>query len=195
MKVSREEAAANRAKIVDAAGRLFRDKGFDGIGVADIMKSAGLTHGGFYGHFKSKAHLEAEACDLVYARAAERWAKLVDEAKGDAFAVLIDRYLSEDRLRSAEQGCCFALLGSDAARQEPSVRRSFTAGFESLVGILAKAIPGRAKKQRRERAISTFAQMIGALVLARSVDDAELGKEILSAVRTDIDARRRSYLT
>lgn len=193
MKVSREEAAANRERIVEVASRLFRARGFDGIGLSDIMKGAGLTHGGFYGHFSSKEQLEEEACTLASVRSAERWNKIVDEAGSDGLSAILDGYLGEDRVNASEQGCLFALLGTDAARQGKSVRRSFADGFEALVGVLAKAIPGRARKERRERAIATFAEMVGAMVLARSVSDPELRQEILRVSRADIEAKRRAW--
>src|SRR3981081_147115 len=86
MKVSREQAAANRERIVEVAGKLFRERGFDGIGVADLMKAAGLTHGGFYGHFKSKDDLAAQACGRVLAHSSQRWVRRAEVSAGDARA-------------------------------------------------------------------------------------------------------------
>ncbi len=130
MKVSREEAAANHERILDVAGRLFREKGFAGIGVADLMKSAGLTHGGFYGHFGSKNDLAAESCGRTLTRAADRWAAAAQDAGEDAFATLVKNYLSEERFAAPGSGCVFATLGSDAARQGRSLRRVFADGLE-----------------------------------------------------------------
>src|SRR5260370_27815802 len=95
MKVSREQAAANRERIVEVAGKLFRENGFDGIGVADLMRAAGLTHGGFYGHFKSKDDLGGEACSRAMARASEKWAALARMPRGDARAAIVQQYLTE----------------------------------------------------------------------------------------------------
>src|SRR5215475_8992823 len=95
MKVTREQFAANREKIVQVASTLFRKHGFEGIGVADIMKAAGLTHGGFYGHFKSKEDLAAEACTRALARAAEKWAALARMPRGDARAEIVKQYMTE----------------------------------------------------------------------------------------------------
>src|SRR5215470_7538442 len=94
MRVSREQAAANRKRIIDAAASMFRTKGFAGVGVADIMKAADLTHGGFYGHFASKDDLVAQASRRSMQRAAQNWRKVVAESGGDAFATLLTRYLS-----------------------------------------------------------------------------------------------------
>jgi TetR/AcrR family transcriptional repressor of nem operon len=191
MKVNREEAVANRERIVDVASRLFRSKGFGGVGVADIMKAAGLTHGGFYGHFKSKKQLEEEACDLASKRTSERWAKILNETDGDGLAALLDGYLAEERLHSSEQGCLFALLGAEAAREGNPVKRSFAAGFEALINVLTKVMPDREAKKQRARAIATFAEMVGAIVLARSVAKAEMAQEILGAARADIYRKLR----
>src|SRR5215475_15284106 len=95
VRVSREQASKNRKRIVDAAGQLFCERGFDGIGVADLMKAAGLTHGGFYGHFKSKEDLAAEACSRAMARAAEKWAALARMPRGDARAEIVKQYMTE----------------------------------------------------------------------------------------------------
>src|SRR6266478_3735251 len=122
MKVSREKAAANRERIVDVASRLFREKGFDGIGVADLMKGAGMTHGGFYGHFESKDDLAREACGRAMARASDRWTAVVERGDGDPFAAIVKNYLSEERFSSPGLGCVFAALGPDAARQGNSVK-------------------------------------------------------------------------
>jgi TetR/AcrR family transcriptional repressor of nem operon len=189
MKVSREEAAANRKRIVEVASQLFREKGFDGIGVADLMKSAGMTHGGFYGHFKSKDHLAEEACGSAADRAVERWTKVAKEG-GNAFAALVKNYLSEERVTTPASSCMFAALGSDAARQGKQVRRVFADGFERLIDVLADAAPGRTKAEKRRRATASFAEMVGAMVLARAVGDPELGSEILRTAAADVLAKR-----
>jgi TetR/AcrR family transcriptional regulator, transcriptional repressor for nem operon len=187
MKVSREEAAANRDRIVDVASRLFREKGFQGIGVADLMKAAGLTHGGFYGHFQSKDQLAEEASGRAAARSSRHWVDIAEKAGDDAFAAIVRNYLSEERL--AGPGCIFAALGSDAARQSKSIRRVFSEGLEELLSVLGEAISGR-KSERRRRSIAAFSEMVGALVLARSVADPALAKEILQAVSADLVGRR-----
>jgi TetR/AcrR family transcriptional regulator, transcriptional repressor for nem operon len=181
MKVSREQAAANRERIVEVAGRLFRENGFDGIGVADLMKAAGLTHGGFYGHFKSKDDLAGEACSRAMARASERWTALVRMSPGSARAEIVKQYLSESHCDGPGKGCLLAALGSDAGRQGRPIRRAFRKGLGSLVDVLAKVAPGRSSAAKRKQALADMAQMVGAIVLARAVDDRTLAKEILDA--------------
>ena len=186
MKVSREQAAANRERIVEVAGKLFRENGFDGIGVTDLMKAAGLTHGGFYGHFKSKDDLAAEACSRTMARASERWATLARTSPGDARAEIVKQYLTESHCDGPGKGCLLAALGSDAGRQGRAIRRAFKEGLGSLVDILAKLAPGRSSARKRKQALADMAQMVGAMVLARAVDDRTLAKEILDAAISDL---------
>jgi TetR/AcrR family transcriptional regulator, transcriptional repressor for nem operon len=190
MKVSKQEADANRERIVEVASRLFREKGFNGIGVADLMKTAGMTHGGFYGHFNSKEHLAEEACGRAVARACERWSEIAKNSEMDAFGAVVKNYLSQDRLASTGSGCVFAALGSDAARQGEAVRAVFTAGFERLVGILTGLVPGRGKRGKRKVSIVALSEMVGAMVLARCVADPELAREILKTVGADLASKR-----
>src|ERR1700690_30623 len=112
MRVSREKFVANRERILEVAGALFREKGFDGIGVADIMKAADLTHGGFYGHFASKEDLVAQASRRSMARAAANWTKLVEAAPDSPYAALLEHYLSPKHRDDPGKGCAFAALGN-----------------------------------------------------------------------------------
>jgi TetR/AcrR family transcriptional repressor of nem operon len=186
MRVSREKAAENRERIIDAAGALFREKGFDGIGVADIMKAADLTHGGFYGHFDSKDDLVAQASQRAMARAAVNWEKVVAGAKTDPYAALLARYLSPRHRDEPGRGCAFAALSGDAARCGKPVRTAFAQGLEPLIDIVAKAIPGRSKAARRRKAVAAVAELVGAVILARAVGDASLSDEILEATRQEL---------
>jgi TetR/AcrR family transcriptional regulator, transcriptional repressor for nem operon len=190
MKVSREQAAENRKRIIDVAGRLFRERGFDGIGVADLMQAAGLTHGGFYGHFGSKDDLAAEACGRALGRSAEKWAALAD-GSGDALAALVKHYVSERHRDAPGSGCVLASLGADAARQGQPIRQALTEGLGSLIAILAKVVPGRSRAARRRAALAALAEMVGAIMLARTVDDRNLSNEILAAAVSDLTGRRR----
>jgi TetR/AcrR family transcriptional repressor of nem operon len=171
---------------------LFREKGFDGIGVAELMKSAGLTHGGFYGHFCSKSELAAKACEWALAKSCDRWAALADAAAEDALAALVESYLNEAHRDQPGTGCLFAALGPDAARQEPPVRRAITEGLMSLIRILEKTVPGASEAERRRAALAAMAQMVGAVVLARVVDDESLSRDILEAAREDLTGRPAS---
>jgi TetR/AcrR family transcriptional regulator, transcriptional repressor for nem operon len=182
MKVSREQAAENRERIVEVAAKLFRERGFDGIGVADLMKSAGLTHGGFYGHFASKEDLATQACGRALDKSLQIWSAEIEKAPGEAFSKLVDIYLSEDHRDGPGSGCLVAALGSDIGRQAPPIRRVVTKGIHALVGQLMRLVPGKSKSARRRIALSDFAAMVGAVTIARAVDDPELSKDVLDAV-------------
>jgi TetR/AcrR family transcriptional repressor of nem operon len=186
MRVSREKAAANRERIIDAAGALFREKGFDGIGVADIMKAADLTHGGFYGHFASKDDLVAQASQRTMARAATNWRKVTAEAPKNPYAALLKHYLSPRHRDDPGQGCAFAALSGDAARCGKPVRATFAQGLEPLIDVVAAAVPGRSKAARRRKAVAAVAELVGALILARAVDDVTLSNEILKAAQHEL---------
>src|SRR3954468_20702168 len=112
MRVSREQAAQNRERILDAAARLFRERGFEGIGVADLMKEAGLTHGGFYGHFESQGALMAQACTRASARSRERWTKLAQNAPGDPLTAIAGSYLTSKHRDNPGSGCLMAALAA-----------------------------------------------------------------------------------
>lgn len=179
MKVSREQAAENRARVLEVAGRLFREKGFDGIAVAEIMKGAGLTHGGFYNQFGSKDDLAAEACAQVLAAAAARWRKLGEG--DDPLGALVNSYLSVRHRDGPGKGCAIPALAADAVRQPASIRAAFTKGLNDFIAILATFVPGRSAAARREKALATMSGMVGAMVLARAVNDPVLSTEILQA--------------
>ena len=186
MRASREKFAENRERILDVAAKLFREKGFDGIGLADIMKAAGLTHGGFYKHFGSKDDLEAQATGVALATVAADWSRLIERAAARPLSALTDEYLSPLHRDDPGKGCALAALGADVARQGERVRSAFTAGLEPFLQLLSNAIPGRSKAVRRRQAITTMAEMIGALILARAVDDPALSDEILAAASVNL---------
>jgi TetR/AcrR family transcriptional repressor of nem operon len=178
VKVTRERAAANREKIVEAAGALFRKHGFDGVGVADIMKAAGLTHGGFYGHFDSKDDLAAQACAHVRR---DRWAEWLDAPADERLDGVVRSYLSTRHRDDRTNGCLFAALGADVVRQPKSVRRAFTERFQAKIDVLRRLVSGRSAAARRKKALATMAGLAGALMLSRAVDDPALSDEILEA--------------
>src|SRR5271156_159956 len=186
MRVSRQKAAANRERIIDAAGSLFRQKGFDGIGLADIMKAAGLTHGGFYGHFASKHDLVAQASGRAMARAAANWGKITAAAPKDPYPALLKHYLSPRHRDDPGHGCAFAALSGDAARCGKPVRAAFSHGLGPLIDVVAKAVPGRSKAVRRRKAVAAVAELVGALILARAVDFASLSNKSLAAPRHEL---------
>ena len=186
MRVSREQAAANRERIIEAAGELFRSKGFSGIGVADIMKEAELTHGGFYGHFASKDDLIAQASRRSMQRSAQSWMKVVAESGDQAFAALLTRYLSPRHRDDPGHGCAFAALSGDAARCGKPVRQAFAEGLEPLIDVLSGLVGGRTKAARRRTAIAALSELIGALMLSRAVGNVGLSDEILDAGRREL---------
>ena len=181
MKVSREQAAQNRERIVEAAAQLFRERGFEGIGVADLMKAAGLTHGGFYGHFSSKEDLIAEASARALTHSLAEWSKLADRAPDDPLSAIAGVYLTRRHRDNPGAGCLLAALGPDVSRQGPTVRRAVTDYVRSALDLLAKLVPGKSKAARRRKAIDTYAKLVGTMVIARAVDDRALSREILDA--------------
>ncbi|CAM4137506.1 MAG: TetR/AcrR family transcriptional regulator [Stenotrophomonas sp.] len=186
MKVTKAQAQANRAHIVETASTLFRERGYDGVGVADLMAAAGFTHGGFYKHFGSKADLmaEAAACGLTSSAAA------VADLDVQAF---VSEYLSRAHRDGPGQGCTLAALCTDAARQTEAVKAAFAAGIEARLATRATQ-EGQAQRDpddaARARRIALMAQAVGALVLSRSCpDESPLADEILDACRADLLAR------
>jgi TetR/AcrR family transcriptional repressor of nem operon len=177
MKVTREQASRNREMVVETASRLFRAHGVDGVGIGEVMRACGLTHGGFYNQFESKDALAAEACAAALRKSAARWRTVAAEAE-DAAAAIADDYLSPRNRDAPETGCALIALGPDAARKGGDLAGAFRQGFAELADILAAE--GR---MDRPAALARMAQMVGALVLARAVDDAALSDEILQAAR------------
>jgi TetR/AcrR family transcriptional repressor of nem operon len=176
MRVSRAKAAENRDKIVEVASRMFREHGFDGVGVDAIMQQAGLTHGGFYGHFGSKDELAAEALTKALTRGNEKLSRFTD------LSGYVSAYLSERHCVDRGDGCGLAALGSDVAREGKGVRCALTDYVGARIDWIAGFFRGTAAA-RRERAIATLSGIVGALTLARAVGDPALSKEILAAAR------------
>ena len=182
MKVSRAQAAENRERILDVATRLFRERGIDGIGVSDLMQAAGLTHGGFYGHFESKEDLVAQACARAVSRMRQNWTNVVDQSTGDPLEALAATYLTPKHRDGAGRGCPMAALGPEIARQGPTVRRAFTDELRPFFDYLSRVVQGSSNNLRRQKALAAYAGLVGALVVSRAVDDPDLSNEILSAV-------------
>jgi TetR/AcrR family transcriptional repressor of nem operon len=188
MKVSREQAARNRERIVETAAQRFRERGFEGIGVADLMKEAGLTHGGFYGHFSSKEDLIAEASDRALMGSLALFTKVVERSPADPLSAIASGYLTSRHRDKPGEGCLLAALGPDVSRQGPTVRRAVTDHLRVAVDLLAKLVPGKSKTARRQKAFSTYATLVGTMVLARAVDDRALSQEILDAGLASVKA-------
>ncbi|WP_332304995.1 TetR/AcrR family transcriptional regulator [Rhizobium sp. GR12] len=178
MKVSREQMAENRRRILEVASRLFRDKGFDAVSVAEVMKAAGLTHGGFYGHFNSKDDLVAQT--LAHVLAADAG------VEGD-FHAYVGSYLSPRHRDNAAGGCPTAGLAAAIRHQTPAARSTMTEGLRSQIDRIEKSLPELDQTDRRSAAIGSWAAMVGAVTLARAIDDPELSDEILEQTRLWID--------
>jgi TetR/AcrR family transcriptional repressor of nem operon len=178
MKVSREQMAENRRRILDVASRLFRDKGFDAVSVAEVMKAAGLTHGGFYGHFSSKDDLVAQTIGHVLSN---------DEEAGNDIRAYLDEYLAPRHRDNAADGCPTAGLAGDIRHQTPAARAAMTAGLRSQIDRVVNALPDVGAAERRRAAIGTWAAMVGAVILARAIDDTALSDEVLQQTRSWIE--------
>ena len=180
MKISKAQSQANRARIVETAAALFRERGYDGVGVADLMAAAGLTHGGFYKHFKSKADLMVEAAECGLARAGNDDAPLEPKA-------FISYYLSRAHRDASADGCTMAALCGDAARQSEPVKTVFAAGLERMVGTKEGSEAEETMTEDagvRARKIALIAQAVGAVMLSRACpDDSPLADEILEVCR------------
>jgi TetR/AcrR family transcriptional repressor of nem operon len=183
MRVSREQASENRERVLDVAAKLFRERGFNGVGVAELMKEAGLTHGGFYGQFESKEDLMAQASARASAGLLEWWRASAVRSP-DPLSALVASYVSVSHRDEPGGGCIVSALGAEAVREGPKVRRVVADAARSLLETLAEVVPGKSKAEKRQRAEVTLASMVGAIVLARAVDDEALSKEILRAVKT-----------
>jgi TetR/AcrR family transcriptional repressor of nem operon len=189
MRASREKTAESREKILEAAARGFRERGLDGIGVADLMKDAGFTHGGFYAHFDSKEDLMAQACARALDGSLARWRKLQAASPENALQAIVAHYLSPRHLADRGGGCTIAALAGDVARHGPGVRSALTARLRARMSVLADAMPGRTQAARRKKALAAYASLVGAVVLARAVNDPVLSGEILEAVGSDVTSR------
>lgn len=188
MRISKEAAAANRARVLDAAARLFREKGVDGIAVADLMRAAGMTHGGFYNHFDSKEELAAAAFKAAFAAAIARVERQAGQAdargRDKVFAHYVERYLARETRDAPGTSCPMATLGTDAARHGSDLKAEFAEGVRRYIDGFTKIIPTD-DGDRRGQAIAVLSTLIGALTLSRAcvgADDA-LADEVLASVR------------
>jgi TetR/AcrR family transcriptional regulator, transcriptional repressor for nem operon len=183
MRVTKEKAAENRARILTAAARLFRERGLSGVGVDALGEAAGMTHGSLYSRFGSKERLAAEALAEALARSAGK-AALEGAAPGTgALRGFIAHYLSARYRDEPGQGCALAALGCEIPRQPPAVRRAFAEGLRATVGRIARLLPEGRRQARADEALVVTATLVGALVLARAVDDPALSERILAAAR------------
>lgn len=181
MKVTRAQAEANRERIVDVAGELFREKGFDGIGLNDLMQAAGLTRGGFYGHFESKDELASLACERALSANNHFWEELSAKPPAEALQALVGFYLSDLHCQHTAKGCAMAALAGDVARAGPDLHGTFEAGVENFLRVLEPLMPADEPTGRRDQALATLSQLVGALVLARAVQSPALSQDLRAA--------------
>ena len=184
MRYSREHKLETHERIVKKASVRLREKGAHGIGVADLMKDAGLTHGGFYAHFDSREALVIEAFAHAMDRSTARWRKLAEQtAPEKRLATIVDSYLTAVHRDDPGQGCAVPALGAEIARESPRTRKAFAAKLEQMIDMLAEQIPNLPRKAARKQAMGVLATMMGTLVLARVAGNGEFSDEILGAGR------------
>jgi TetR/AcrR family transcriptional repressor of nem operon len=186
MRVSRAQAKENRQAVIDAASRLFREHGFDGIGLKDLMKGAGLTQGAFYKQFASKDDLVAQASARALESASSRWSAAAAANPDDPLGAVISFYLSMGHRRERMDGCPVVALGSDAARQGVEVKASFETGIRKYLAMLRAWIGEADGKEADGRAMAALSTMIGAVVLSRAVNDERLSKQFLQAAAESV---------
>lgn len=169
-------------RIVDVAARAIRRSGYDGTGVADIMKEAGLTHGAFYAHFASRDAMLAEAADRAGAESVAAATTIVAAVPAEqSLQSLLHAYLSKEHLQGIETGCPISALGSEMPRQTPEVRRAATRHIKEMIDLVARQLPDWGQPGAHERALVTVATMVGTLMLARAVDDSVLSDALCNA--------------
>ena len=186
MRVSRSQAAANRESVINVASRLFRERGFDGIGLKDLMKGAGLTQGAFYKQFASKEDLAAQASRRAMESATSRWSAATAAKPEDPLGAVIAFYLSMDHCGEKMDGCPIVALGSDAARQGTDVKASFEAGIKEHLEILGRFIAETNGEEADGKAMAILSTMVGALMLSRVVNDPDLAQAFLDAATDQV---------
>lgn len=189
-RVSKAQAAQNRITILDASARLFRERGIDGVSVSDLMADAGLTHGGFYGHFASKEALAAEACAYAFAQSGERRREKIATfpPDADALALHADLYLSSRSVEAPGHSCPAVGLASDVSRlpKEAPARAAYAEGLEDMLTDFIDMSRGRASRQQM---LVRLATLVGAVTLARGTAGLPLSDEVMAAVRTALAAQ------
>ncbi len=195
MGVTKEQAARNRQAIIDAAAKLFRERGVDAVGLNELMEAAGFTRGGFYNHFKSKDALLNAVMAQALAAGSENLTKVVEGSRAkqqDPFRRLIDWYLSPEHRRNLVSGCPLSGFAGDARRLDPATRKAYAQGLQRWLQELQAAVHDRQDDRKRQRGdiVATFSEMVGALVLSRAVLEADpgLADEILTTVRRHLHA-------
>ena len=186
MRVSRTQAEQNRQTVIDVASRLFRENGFDGIGLKDLMQAAGLTQGAFYKQFASKDDLAAQASKRALESISGQWSAAAEGNPKDPLGAVVARYLSMGHREERGDGCPLVALGADAARQGADVKASFEAGIRKYLETLEGWVGGASGEDSTDRAMATLSIMVGALMLSRAVNDKRLAKRFLQAAAKSV---------
>lgn len=190
MRYSKEHKQETHARIVKKASVRLREKGAHGIGVADLMKDAGLTHGGFYAHFDSREALVIEAFNYAMDRANERWRKITAEVPPEKrLATIVDGYLSATHRDDPGQGCAVPALGAEIARESLKTRKAFALKLDQMIDMITDQIQDVPRKTARKQAMATLATMLGTIVMSRIAGNGEMSDEILSAGREAVMGR------
>jgi len=184
MRVSRIQAEENRQTVIDVASRLFREHGFDGIGLKDLMEGAGFTQGAFYKQFQSKDDLAAQASRRALERAFGKWSAAAAADPKDPLGAVIAFYLSMGHRADRTDGCPVVALGSDAARQGTDVKASFEAGIRKYLEMVGSWVGEAEGNEPKTMAI--LSTMVGAVLLARVVNDERLSKRFLQAAAESV---------
>jgi TetR/AcrR family transcriptional repressor of nem operon len=191
MRYSREHKLETHARIVRKASVRLREKGAHGIGVADLMKDAGLTHGGFYAHFDSREALVIEAFADAMDRSTAHWRKLGEATTPDRrFAAIVDSYLTPLHRDDPGHGCAIPALGAEIARESPRTRKAFAAKLEQMIDMLAGQLPDLPRKAARKQAMAAIATMMGTMVMARVAGSGDFSEEIMQAGRDAVLDRK-----
>lgn len=184
MRYSPEHKQETHDRIVKKASVRLREKGAHGIGVADLMKEAGLTHGGFYAHFDSREALVIEAFGYAMDRSMEHWRKLTGEAAPEKrLALVAESYLSTLHRDNPGHGCSIPALGAEIARESPKTRKAFAGKLDQMIEMMTDYVPNMPRKAAHKQAIATLATMAGTMLLARIAGSNELSDEVLKAGR------------
>jgi len=192
MRYVEDHRRQTHSRIVENASYGLRLKGAKGLSVVDLMKLAGLTHGGFYNHFESRAALVSEAIAFAMDQTTDRWKKLANRrVGGERFEALIADYLSPRHRDNPKHGCALPALAADVARAGPSERRALASKLERMIGVLVELLPDEGPEQARQIATGAIATMVGSMVLSRAVGAGKLSDDILAAGRMTAGVRIR----
>ena len=186
VRISREKVAENREHLIRVATDQFREYGIDGIGLADLMKAAGMSLGSFYGYFDSKEQLVSECCTRAIAQSRYRMTSALSRPLSNAVEKTIDEYLSIKHRDERSKGCGLAALGSEFAHETGKVHEAATPELVQFFDEMARSLHGSSRGKKRQQSIAMVASLMGGLILSRMTDDAKLSKDILNAVKASV---------